>query len=268
VIKVLIVDDEKLVRKGIIALLPWEKFHMVVSGEASNGQKALEFLEQNEVDLVMTDLSMPVLSGFELMREIQQNYPEVCTVVLTCHQDFGYIQDALRAGAIDYIVKTQLEKETLEVVLERIARRVDCENRKRSKTMGSASEDSELELNISREIRIKYSEEIIKSIGKSIRYIKKNLSEGISQDEIAKEIGMSRGYFSQCFKDIVGKPFGEYAREVKLGKAKELLTQTNKPVYWIADQLGFQDEKYFSKLFREYTGQLPTEFRSSAFKRN
>lgn len=261
-IKVLIVDDEKLVRKGIIALMPWKQFNMEVVGEASNGQKALEFVEDNEVELVITDITMPVLSGFELMKELQQKYPQIFTVVLTCHQDFSYIQDALRAGAIDYIVKTQLEKETLEDVLGRIANRINAERSKLAKHSENDGEDSDIDVVISQEIRRKYSEEIILSIVNGVRYIKRNITVGISQDEVAKEVGMSRGYFSQCFREIVGQPFGEFAREAKMSKAKELLLDTNKPVYWIAEQLGFNDEKYFSKVFREYAGQLPTEYRN------
>lgn len=67
-IKVLIVDDDKLVRKGISSAMPWDEFDMEVVGEASNGLKALDFLKTQPVDLMLTDLAMPVMSGIELMR--------------------------------------------------------------------------------------------------------------------------------------------------------------------------------------------------------
>src|SRR5690606_32803069 len=120
-IRVLIVDDEKIVRKGIATFMPWQDYGMVVVGEANNGEKALQFMENNEIDLLLTDLSMPVMSGIELMREVRQKYPNVQIVVLTLHQTFEYAQEALRLGAIDYISKTQLEQEQFEDVLERIA---------------------------------------------------------------------------------------------------------------------------------------------------
>ncbi|MGO4269761.1 response regulator, partial [Paenibacillus sp. TAF58] len=123
-IKVMIVDDDKLVRKGLISAMPWHDFDMEVVGEASNGEKALEFIAANAVDLLLTDLAMPVMSGIELLKIVRKQYPSIYTVVLTFHQDFEYIQEALRLGAIDYIAKVQLEKERFEEVLERIYKRI------------------------------------------------------------------------------------------------------------------------------------------------
>ena len=83
---------------------------MKVVGEAANGEKALDFLKTNRVDLLMTDLAMPVMSGIELIRAVRKLYPSIAIAVLTLHQDFEYIQEALRLGAIDYIAKVELEK--------------------------------------------------------------------------------------------------------------------------------------------------------------
>jgi two-component system response regulator YesN len=129
-IKVMVVDDDNLVRKGLISVMPWKKFGMEVVGEASNGLKALEFLESHNVDLMLTDLAMPVMSGVELIRRVRKEFPHVYTVVLTLHQYFEYIQEALRLGAIDYIAKVQLEKDCFEEVLERIYNRMMEEPRR------------------------------------------------------------------------------------------------------------------------------------------
>ncbi|WP_391571855.1 response regulator, partial [Cohnella sp.] len=123
-IKVLVVDDDRLARRGIIAEMPWDAFDMKVVGEANNGENALEFLRSEEVDLLITDLAMPIMSGLDLMREVQRLYPKIWFVVLTFHQDFELIQEALRIGAIDYIAKTQIEDARMEEVLERISERI------------------------------------------------------------------------------------------------------------------------------------------------
>ncbi|MBM7565486.1 response regulator transcription factor [Paenibacillus sacheonensis] len=251
-IKTLIVDDEIYVRKGLISVLPWEKFGFKIVGEASGGERALEFLKDNRVDVVFMDLTMPGMSGFELMKETRSGHPGVKTVVLTCHQDFGFIQDAMRLGAIDYIVKTQLEKEKLDDVLERIANRIKLDNQDRN---------GEFEPTYENEQGKRYSEEVVAAIHNAVRYMNERLFEGIHQEEVAKAVNMSRGYFSMCFKDIAGKSFSDYLRNLKIGAAESLLRKTSKPVYVIADQLGFQDEKYFSKLFREQNGMTPSEYR-------
>lgn len=125
-IKVLIVDDDKLVRKGLMSAMPWGEFDMEVVGEAANGERALEFLVHTPVDLLVTDLAMPVMSGIDLMRHVRKLYPDMHIVVLTLHQDFAYLQEAIRLGALDYIAKVQLEKERFEEVLARIHTRI-CE---------------------------------------------------------------------------------------------------------------------------------------------
>jgi two-component system response regulator YesN len=123
-INVLIVDDDHLVRKGFIEMMPWASYGMRVVGEAGIGKKALEFMEGQPVDLLITDLAMPVMSGIDLMKEVRQRYPDMDMVVLTFHQDFELIQDALRLGALDYITKVELEHEQLDEVLRRVHKRI------------------------------------------------------------------------------------------------------------------------------------------------
>ncbi len=126
-IKVLIVDDEKLVRKGIIGMMPWEKYNMVVVGEAHSGKSTLEFIETHDVDLLMTDLYMPGLSGIEYIGKVRELYPNLLVVIFTFHQDFEIIQQALRLGVIDYITKAQIETENVDGLLARVHKRINKE---------------------------------------------------------------------------------------------------------------------------------------------
>ena len=72
---------------------------------------------------------------------------------------------------------------------------------------------------------------------------------------------MSGSYFSQCFKQYVGQTYTDYVRDIRLERAKDYLRSTNKTIGWIAEQIGYNDEKYFSRLFREHVGVLPSEYR-------
>lgn len=119
-LKILIVDDDPLTRKGIQVLMPWEKHHMKIVGECSNGKDALTFLEQTMVDLVLVDIDMPVMDGITFMKTAAKLYPELNYVVLTVHTEFDYIQNVLRLGAMDYIAKTQFDKENFDEILNRI----------------------------------------------------------------------------------------------------------------------------------------------------
>ncbi|WP_308635110.1 response regulator [Paenibacillus silvisoli] len=126
-IRTLIVDDEHLVRKGLVFTVPWKECGFEIVAEADNGESALDMLSQMPIDLLMTDLTMPVMDGFELMRNVKERYPAVKTVVLTCHQDFHFLQDAMRLGAIDYVVKTDIADNVLEEMLHRISERITAE---------------------------------------------------------------------------------------------------------------------------------------------
>ncbi len=140
--RVLIVEDDRLVRKGFISLMPWEHFGMEVAGEAGNGEEALAFLSKQEVDLLITDLAMPRMSGIELIRTLRQLYPRIWTVVLTFHQDFEYIQEALRLGAIDYIAKTELQQDKMEAVLGRIEQRIRYEMNQQTRIYEEADREN------------------------------------------------------------------------------------------------------------------------------
>lgn len=123
-IRTLLVDDEHIVRKGLLHILPWTEHGMVVVADVDGAEKAIEWLEREPVDLLVTDLTMPGISGFELVCMVKERFPLTEVVILTCHQDFHYIQEAMRLGAIDYIVKTELDDEKMDRLFRRISERM------------------------------------------------------------------------------------------------------------------------------------------------
>lgn len=119
-IKVLVIDDDKLARKGLISIFPFEQYGMTVVGDVQNGRAGLEFLENCEVDLAFVDIDMPEMNGLEFMKESKKRYPDLQFVVLTFYEDFKYAQQALRLGALDYVSKIMLETEDYHQMLTRI----------------------------------------------------------------------------------------------------------------------------------------------------
>ena len=109
-INVYVVDDEKLVRRGIIGLIDWEKYDMKVVGDSGSSEETIQFMEMNQVDLLFSDLEMPGLSGISFLVRVKEVCPEVQIVVLTMHQEFEMIQNALRVGILDYITKDRRGK--------------------------------------------------------------------------------------------------------------------------------------------------------------
>lgn len=120
-IRVLIVDDDKLARKGLISLVNWQACGMEVVGEAANGERAMAFLSEHPVDLAVVDLSMPVMSGLTFIEKSRVLWPKLQYVVLSFHEDFENVQAALRLGTLDYISKMRLEQVECEALFLRIS---------------------------------------------------------------------------------------------------------------------------------------------------
>ena len=112
-IKVLIVDDEQIIREGLRLTIDWEKYGFTVIGSASNGEKALLLCEEQSPDLVITDIRMPVMDGLELTKELIARYPKVRIIILSAYDDFKYAQKAISYGASEYLLKSELECEHL-----------------------------------------------------------------------------------------------------------------------------------------------------------
>lgn len=117
---VIIVEDDAIVRTYLSDLLEWESHGMKVIGKFTNGREAKQFIEKQNVDIVITDVSMPVMSGIELIKYIKNTERLVKIIVLSCHSDYDFIREALKCGVSDYILKQYLTKENLLELLEKL----------------------------------------------------------------------------------------------------------------------------------------------------
>ena len=113
-------------------MVQWEKYGLEVVGDVANGLLALDFLKIHEVDLAFVDLSMPVLSGMDFICEARKLYPNLKYVVLTFHEDFENVQNALRFGVLDYISKLRLEEMVGDEVFGRIGQLLKETNEKKT----------------------------------------------------------------------------------------------------------------------------------------
>ncbi|MFC5401671.1 response regulator [Cohnella soli] len=126
-IKVLIAEDEMLVRIGLKNSVDWQKFGMRVVADVSNGQLAWEAVQRERPDLVLTDIKMPVMDGIELITKMKDNGARAKFVILTAHEEFGLVRKALQLGVKDYILKLKMSIEEIEQLLERLGKEIDAE---------------------------------------------------------------------------------------------------------------------------------------------
>ncbi|GGG04168.1 response regulator [Paenibacillus abyssi] len=112
-IRVVIVDDEPFIRFGIKASIDWKKEGLLVTGEFANGAEALEFLQSEPAEILITDIKMPVMDGLQLIRQALAVYPHLKIILVSSHNDFVYVREGLKLGVVDYILKHTLEPEEL-----------------------------------------------------------------------------------------------------------------------------------------------------------
>ena len=120
--RIVIADDHSIVRQGFRALLEREGFQVI--GEAVNGHEAVQLAGELRPDIVVLDLTMPIMNGLEAGREIQQRHPEVRTVLLTMHTEEHQIAAALRAGIRAYVLKTQAAEDLVQAIRAVAARQL------------------------------------------------------------------------------------------------------------------------------------------------
>ncbi len=111
-INVMLVDDEPLVRITMKSVIPWEQYGFCVVKEAENGKQCLEMLENTKVDLIITDIKMPLIDGLELISAVKELYPDIYIIVLSAYEEFNLVKKALVSGAEDYILKSEINQES------------------------------------------------------------------------------------------------------------------------------------------------------------
>lgn len=127
--KVLIVDDDWLILEDICSLIRWESCGFHTPMAAQSAKEAMEILEKTPAELVITDISMPEISGVELIRQAKQLYPDTVFAVLSNYDDFLYVRDAMKAGAVEYLLKYEIEPDNLIPFLKQMAGEIRAKNR-------------------------------------------------------------------------------------------------------------------------------------------
>ncbi|MCU6710736.1 response regulator [Paenibacillus sp. J5C_2022] len=124
--QVLLVDDEPLDLEGLKRLVPWGKFNMRVTAEVTSAFAVLEFLEQRQVDILVTDIKMPIMSGVELAAKLREKYPEMKIIFVSGYDDFQYAKKAINLQASSYILKPINDHELFQC-LEQVKDELDQE---------------------------------------------------------------------------------------------------------------------------------------------
>lgn len=126
--RVLIVDDDMINRAVIVSMIDWESLGFTIVAEKNDGKSALEFLENNSVHLVITDMKMPIMDGLELITEIAKREYPVKIIALSGYNEFPLVREAFKLGVEDYILKSELTSQYITDYMEKIKKKFNLEN--------------------------------------------------------------------------------------------------------------------------------------------
>ena len=244
-IKILIVEDEEIIRKGLVYSIEWMEHGCSIAGEASNGAAGLELIKKLSPDVVITDIKMPIMDGLEMLSRAR-GLCGFTGIILTSYGEFEYAQRAIKLGVSDYILKPIDEDKLLGAVLKA---KETIEKRAPLPAAAPALSDELL----SAASKDRYTD-------RAVRMIKERYTEKLSLEKIAEELDVSPSYLSRRFKENMGHTFVDLLKMYRVQKAAAILCETGARACEAADRTGFTDYKYFCSVFKKHTGLAPTEF--------
>ena len=243
---ILIVEDNQEIRHYLCSGLS-DLFNTL---EAGNGEEALEKLKDNEIDIIITDVMMPVMDGIKLCKNVKQNIRtcHIPVIILSAKTDIKDQLEGLQVGADDYIPKPfaiavitskiQNMMRTRRHMLERYAKSLEVEPEK-------------ITFNV-------MDEELLK---RAVKIVEENIDNiEFSTDEFAQKMNMSRSNLHIKMKALTGESTNEFIRKLRFNKATKLLKEGRYTVSEISTMVGFNTPSYFATSFKKYFGCLPSEY--------
>lgn len=247
--KVIVIDDEMLVRRGIVMETDWQALNCVVVAEAGNGIEGLEAVRKYHPDLLICDIRMPKMDGIEMLKELRAEGNDVSVIFLTAYSEFSYAQSALKLLASDYLLKPFGDGELEQAVNNAL------EKRKRTQEKLENSKDEPLpELVLNKGDKSKY-------VMAAVDYISAHYGDPeLCVAEIAEHLGISEGHLSHTFKRETDYTVAAYITRVRMRTAMKLLNDCRNKVYEVAEQVGYRDVTHFSSSFKRIVGVTPSEY--------
>ena len=243
--RVILVDDERLIIRGLSSVVPWAELGCEVAGVAYDGKSGLELIRSLNPDIVMTDIRMPNMDGLTMLAAIRSEYPQIQTAVLTAYRDFDYARQALTLGVCRYLLKPSNLDELKETV-RLMASRLD--------TMPARKDEPE--------------EETVHAAGNhlvraALAYIRERCSEQhLSLGEVADHVYVSQWHLSKLLNRETGQSFFDLLGSMRISRAKELLADASMRIQDVAEATGFSDVAHFSRSFKRFAGCTPGEYRN------
>jgi YesN/AraC family two-component response regulator len=242
-IRLLIVEDELIVRNGLINSIDWDDHNVEVINAVSNGVEATRLIEENKPDVVLADIRMPGMDGLELTRWIRERYPDIYVILLTGFSEFEYARCALKLEVVDYLLKP-----VDETALFQILGKIEDKKEKRKQN----GQDN---------TKVLASRQCRKIIEEIKGYIENNYMNEINLKSVSEKFYINSSYLCRLFSSDTGSSFSEFLNKCRIEKSMKLLNDSRLKIYHISEIVGYKNEKYYARVFKKFSGISPYEYR-------
>jgi two-component system response regulator YesN len=244
---IFVVEDETQILRNTVKKIEQLNVGFEVAEMAKNGQQAIDLLQKQLPDVIITDIRMPQVDGLQLVQHLSVNCPSVRTVIISGYSDFEYARKAIQLNVKEYLLKP-VESEQLYQCLIRLRIELDAEH------------DSIVEK--MKVLKATQGESIEDTIEKLRLYMDNNFTDEIKLGEIAQGLNFNSSYLCKWFVKIVGETPSSYIIKLRISKAKHLLQSVQElSVKEIGELVGYADQNYFSRIFKAQAGISPAHYR-------
>lgn len=254
--RLLIADDEIAIRRGLMSL-SWQDIGIEQVYEAENGIKAQEILRDTGVDIVISDIKMPGLTGLQLAEYVKERDLDTAVILLTGFSDFCYAQKAIQNGVVDYMLKPLRPGDILGTVSGTLKRLKQQRYQEKVVRQHERETDS---VDLSSQISQLFHRANEQTTAVLID-MAKHFTQDISLNSMASKYHFSVAYLSKMIGRETGFSFSKLLLGMRLMEAALFLQDDNIKIGLVGEKAGFRDYRYFSQVFRKVFGVSPGEFR-------
>jgi YesN/AraC family two-component response regulator len=254
IMNLLVVDDEFYAIEGIRCALDWKNFGIKQIYSATTVEEAKHFILNENIDIMLCDIEMIGETGFDLLKWLNENNCTTITIFVTCYEIFDYAKEAIRLGALEYLLKPVSEEELADVIVKAST---IIQQRNKQKEQENLLQVVQKYFTLRAENK-SVNSDILKKVN---QFILENIDKNITRTEIADQVYLNPDYLNRIIKKETNLSLGEYVTKEKLKVAEFLIVTTAAPISDIAARVGYNDMSYFFKCFKRETGLTPKEYR-------
>ena len=241
----IVAEDEELLLDNLVRKIQNLDTGFEVAGRALTGVQAYDLVKQLTPDLVITDIRMPVMDGITLLQKIRENYPLTDFIIISGYSDFEYAKSAIHLQVTEYLLKP-VDPEELKAALLKLKTKYELQQSSFRDVFNPAV--------------TRNSPAQIAGVLKD--YIVQNYNLEINLNLIANNMNYSSSYLTKIFCTQYGCTPSKYLNSIRMQRAMHyLMYNPELPIRRVGEMVGYQDQGYFSRIFKKHTGMSPFEYR-------